>query len=226
MAITMTLQAVIFDLDGVIVDSEPLQRRAFNQLLVEHGVAYEIGEEEYGEFFVGVSVEENAKWLSAHLGLNSSADQIRVEQDAIYMSLISDPKNLVARDGLYALLDRLQTLGLTRGVATGSPRHQVEIVLRGLKIEDCFRAVVTGSEASSPKPDPEIYLRAVQALQVEPRYAIALEDSGAGIGAAKAAGLKVIAVPNEYTKHQDLSHADARAEDLTQVIDIIEKMRP
>ncbi len=221
----MTTQAVIFDLDGVIVDSEPLQQRAFNQLLAQHGIDYHIGDEEYGKFFVGVSVVENAKWLMTRLGLKCSVDQIRVEQDAIYSRFIADPKNLVAREGFYTLLDHLKSRDLMRGLATGSPRHHVEMVLRGLKIDSCFRAVVTGSEISNPKPDPEIYLRTVHTLQVEPQHAIALEDSAAGIAAAKAAGLHAIAVPNRYTAQQDLSHADAWVENLSQVIEFIEKTR-
>ncbi len=225
LALAMKIKAVIFDLDGLIVDTEPLQQRAFNQLLVQHGINYQIGDEEYGKFFVGVSVQENAKWLITRLGVSSTADQIRINQDAVYTSLISDPKNLIARDGLYDLLEYLESRELTRGVATGSPRHQVEMILRGLKIDSCFRAVVTGSEISRPKPDPEIYLRAAKSLQVEPHAAIALEDSAAGVAAAKSAGLHVIAVPNGHTKHQDLSRADARLESLKEVIALIEKTR-
>lgn len=221
----MPLHAVIFDLDGLIVDSEPLQRRAFNQLLVHHGINYQIDDEEYGRFFVGVSVQDNANWLTTHLGLNRTADQIRVDQDAIYMSLIEDSQNLVARDGLYDLLGYLESRGVTCSVATGSPRHQVEIILRALKIESFFRTVVTGSEISNPKPHPEVYTRAIQSLRVDPNHAIALEDSAAGVAAAKSAGLHVIAVPSEHTKHQDLSRADDRFENLTQIIEWIEKTR-
>lgn len=221
----MKIKAVIFDLDGLIVDTESLQQRAFNQFLGQQGIKYQIGDEEYGKFFVGVSMQENAKWLTTRLGVWISAEQIRIDQDAIYTSLISDPKNLIARDGLDDLLGYLELGGLTRGVATGSPRHQVEIILRGLKIESCFSAVVTGSEISRPKPDPEIYLQAAQALHVDPQRAVALEDSAAGISAAKAAGLHAIAVPNQYTKHQDLSHADARLDGLSGVIEMIKKTR-
>ncbi len=221
----MTLQAVIFDLDGLVVDTEPLQQRAFNQLLSQHGIAYQISDEEYGKFFVGVSVEENANWLTTRLGLKSSANQIRIDQDTIYTSLIQDPANLIATDGLYELLNYLESRGLKRGVATGSPRHQVEIILRGLEIDMCFRVVVTGSEISIPKPDPEVYRRAIQALRVDAKNAIALEDSAAGVASAQAAGLYAIAVPNHFTKHQDLSSADATFGNLTQIIEWIEKTR-
>lgn len=217
----MAIAAVIFDLDGTIVDTEPLQQLAFNQLLKRNGIDYCIGEEEYGRVFVGVSVQENAEWLIQRFGLPYTPDEIRAAHDALYAGLIADPKNLVVMPGLMTLLTHLQTRNITRGVATGSPRDHAEMVLRGLKIESKFSAVVTGSDIGKPKPDPEIYMRALEVLRVEPHAAVALEDSAAGISAAQAAGLYAIAVPNRYTAQQDLSGADARMENLGQVINIM-----
>ena len=217
----MAITAVIFDLDGTIVDTEPLQQLAFNQLLEKNGIDYRISEEEYGRVFVGVSVQENAAWLVQRFGLQLTPEEIHAEHDALYARLIADPRNLVAMPGLMDLLAHLQTRNIARGVATGSPRDHAEIVLRGLGIESHFRAVVTGSDISRPKPDPQIYLRAVGALGIEPQQAIALEDSAAGIVAAKAAGLRAVAVPNRYTAQQDLSRADARVENLGQVAELI-----
>jgi len=217
----MKIHAVIFDLDGTIVDTEPLQQLAFNQLLEKNGIDYCISEAEYGRVFVGVSVRENAEWLIRRFGLPQTQDEIRDEHYALYLRLIADPKNLSAMSGLMPLLANLRSRDIARGVATGSPRDHAEIVLRGLGIESHFRAVVTGSDISKPKPDPEIYLRALAALNVAAEDAIALEDSAAGIAAAKAAGLFAVAVPNRYTAQQDLSRADARVENLGQVVEII-----
>lgn len=215
-------RAVVFDLDGLIVDTEPLQQRAFNQLLSDRGINYHISLKEYGRVFVGVSVKENAKWLQMKLGLKDSEEQIHAAHNAIYEQLIADPANLVPMPGLMLLLDHLRQCALPRVVATGSPRNHAEIVLRGLKIDSYFCAMVTGSDVAKPKPDPEIYLRAIAVLRVEPREAIALEDSAAGIAAAKAAGLFAIAVPNRYTAHQDVSHADARVENLGEIVRLVE----
>ena len=211
---------MIFDLDGTIVDTEPLQQLAFNQLLEKNGIHYHIGEEEYGRVFVGVSVRENAEWLIRKFRLQLTPAEIHAEHAALYVRLIADPQNLVAMPGLSALLAHLQVKRIPCGVATGSPRDHAEIVLSGLGIESHFRAVVTGSDIQCPKPDPEIYLRALAALDVAAENTVALEDSAAGVGAAKAAGLFAIAVPNRYTAQQDLARADARLENLGQVIEM------
>lgn len=213
--------AVIFDLDGTIVDTEPLQQRAFNQLLKQMGIDYTIGEEEYGRVFVGVSVRENAEWLISRFGIAQTPDEIRASHDRLYANLIANPTNLAGMPGLMPLLANLKARKINRGVATGSPREHAEMVLRGLNIGSEFCAVVTGSDISKPKPDPEIYVRACVALRVEPRTAIALEDSAAGIAAAKSAGLYTVAVPNRYTAQQDMSGADARVENLGQVVELI-----
>lgn len=215
------IHAVIFDLDGTIVDTEPLQQLAFNQWLEINGINYLINEEEYGRVFVGVSVYENAAWLIGRFGLTQTQTEIRREHDALYARLIADPKNLSAMPGLMTLLSLLQERDIIRAVATGSPRDHAELVLSGLGINSHFRTVVTGSDISCPKPDPEIYLRALTMLNVAAVNAIALEDSAAGVSAAKQAGLQVVAVPNRYTAQQDLTHADARVGSLEQVVEMI-----
>lgn len=217
----MAITTVVFDLDGTIVDTEPLQQLAFNQLLEKNGIDYCLSEEEYGRVFVGVSVKENAMWLVQRCGLTLTPGEIHAEHNALYARLISDPKNLSAMPGLMMLLAHLRSRNIVRAVATGSPRDHAEVVLRGLGIESHFRAVVTGSEISKPKPDPEIYLRALAALNVAAENVIALEDSASGITAAKGAGLFAIAVPNRYTAQQDLSRADARVENLGQIVEMI-----
>ena len=148
--------AVVFDLDGLIVDTEPLQQRAFNELLAERGINYHITLEEYGKFFVGVSVKENARWLQTKLGLKNSSEEILARHNALYSRLIAAPENLAAMPGLMPLLEHLQQRGIPCAVATGSPHDHAKLVLRGLNIETYFRAVVTGSDITRPKPDPEI----------------------------------------------------------------------
>ncbi len=213
----MQTQAVIFDLDGLLVDTEPLHRRVFNATLARHGVAYEIQDEEFGREFVGISQCENSEYLIARFGIRASADELSREHRAEYERIIADPKNLMLMPGASILFDELQRRGAPMAIASGSPRGQVEAILRGLSITALFRAIVTGSDVANLKPAPDAYWRACAELRVDAARCLALEDSAAGAAAAKAAGLRVIVVPNRYTRHQDLALADARVNDLAQV---------
>ena len=202
------VQAVILDLDGLMVDTEPLHQRAFNALLRQHGIDYQFETAEYGKFFVGIPIIYNVDYLKQRFDLSGTPDEIRNEREQIYEEIISDPNNLVAMPGVFKLLDDLQARGLPLAVASGSPRVQVEMILRGLGIMQRFRAVVAGSDVAKTKPAPDVYLRALELLRAAPNDCVALEDSATGVTSAKAAGLRMIVVPNQYTAHQDLSQAD------------------
>ncbi len=215
-------QAVILDLDGLMVDSEPVHQRAFERLLARHGIDRQFTVEEYGRYFVGIPVTENAQWLAAHFDLKDAPEVFIAEREKIYEELLGDPANLIPMPGLFGLLDALSARGMPLGVASGSPRNQVDAILSGLRIAARFRAVVAGDDVPRTKPAPDVYLRATEELGSAPVRCVAIEDSATGITAAKAAGLYAIAVPNRYTAHQDLSRADARAESLDRVMALIE----
>lgn len=214
-------QAVVLDLDGLIVDTEPLHQRAVNALLKQLGVDYQFETEEYGKCFVGIPVIYNADYLIERFNLRIQQADFIVQREQIYEGLIAEPKNLSAMPGVFKLLDDLRARGLPLAVASGSPRNQVEMVLRGLGIIDRFRAVVAGSDVAKTKPAPDVYLRATEKIGIAPAVCVALEDSATGVTAAKAAGLRAIAVPNQYTAHQDLSHADARIPSLEVALEYV-----
>jgi HAD superfamily hydrolase (TIGR01509 family) len=213
------IQAVIFDLDGLLVDTEPLHRRVFNATLARHGIAYEIQDEEFGREFVGISQCENSEYLITRFGIRASAEDLTCEHRVEYERIIADPKNLTMMPGAPILFDELQGRGMPMAIASGSPRRQVETILNGLGIASLFRAIVTGSDVTKLKPAPDAYLRACGELRVDAARCLALEDSASGAAAAQAAGLRVVVVPNRYTRHQDLALADGRVESLAQVIE-------
>ncbi len=215
------VQAVILDLDGLMVDSEPLHQRAFNELLKRRGIDYQFEIAEYGRCFVGIPVVENAEYLISRFNLRGTAKDIIAEREAIFEELISNPANLVVMPGVFKLLDDLQSRGFPLAVASGSPRIQVDLMLCGMGIAERFRAIVGGTDVPKTKPAPDVYLHAAQQLGIAPANCVAIEDSATGITAAKAAGMRAIAVPNQYTAHQDLSLADARAEGLAQVLPLL-----
>ncbi len=158
-------QAVILDLDGVMVDSEPVHQRAFEMLLARHGIDRQFTEEEYGRYFVGIPVIENAKWLITHFNLRGEPADIIAEREAFYEAMLKEPANLLPMPGVFALIDALSARGLPLGVASGSPRGQVDTILRGLGIAARFRVVVGGTDVPHTKPAPDVYLRAAQELE-------------------------------------------------------------
>jgi HAD superfamily hydrolase (TIGR01509 family) len=214
-------QAVILDLDGLIVDTEPLHQRAFTEFLARQGVHHEFTIEEYGKYFVGIPVTENARWLIEQFNLRVGADEVMAQREAIYEAMIADPANLTVMPGVFDLIDRLSACGLPLAVASGSPRNQVDTVLQGLNLTARFGAIVAGTDVPRTKPAPDVYLCAAKQIGIAPADCLALEDSATGVTAAKAAGMRAIAVPNQYTAHQDLSHADARVSNLAQVLELL-----
>jgi HAD superfamily hydrolase (TIGR01509 family) len=217
----MHTQAIVFDLDGLLVDTEPLHRRVFNALLARYGVPYEISDEEFGRAFVGISQRENWDYLRARFALPASVEELTCEHTRLYEQVISDARNIALMPGARELLGALHARGTRLGIASSSPRVQVETILRGKGLVPLFHSIVTGSDVTQLKPAPEIYVRACKLLQTDASRCVALEDSASGAQAAKAAGVRVIVVPNRYTQHQDLSHADARVENLAQVLELI-----
>ena len=205
-----------------MVDSEPVHQRAFEVLLLRHGIDHKFSVEEYGRYFVGIPVVENIEWLIEHFDLKGRAEDIIAEREAIYEALIEDPANLIPMQGVFKLLGDLSTRGLSLAVASGSPRNQVDTILRGLQVAARFRAVVGGDDVPRTKPAPDVYISAVKQLGVAPEGCIAIEDSATGVTAAQAAGLRVIVVPNGYTAHQDLSRAEARVKCLDEVMALID----
>ena len=215
-------QAVILDLDGLIVDTEPLHQRAFAEFLARQGVRHEFTVAEYGKYFVGIPVTENARWLIERFNLRVSVNDVMAQREAIYEAMIADPANLAAMPGVFDLIDRLSARGMPVAVASGSPRNQVDTVLRGLGITSRFGAIVAGTDVPRTKPAPDVYLSAAKQIGIAPAQCVAVEDSATGVAAAKAAGMRAIAVPNRYTAHQDLSHADACVNDLGQVLELLQ----
>ena len=211
------LRAIIFDLDGLMADTEPLHMLAFNLVLQAAHVPHQYDRKEYGEKFVGITLQKNAEDVCEQFALPQSPDDIVRAQRALFSLLISDVRNVKPMPGLCELLDFVEQRGLTKAVASGSQQDEVEKILRGLGVTERFPHVVSGT-GMRPKPDPEIYLTALGRLGASPAHTLALEDSNAGVRAAQAAGLRVIAVPSEFTRHQSLTEADLITDSLTDVI--------
>lgn len=201
------IQHVIFDLDGLIVDTEPLHRRSFNHLMRFLHIEHQFSAQEYGTLFTGRSIFENAEYVRERYGLAQTAEQLTAAHSALFNLLIADAENLELMPGLPALLDALEASQVTMAIASSSRPEQIKLVVRGLNLHTHFAAMVGNDGTLKPKPAPDVYLRALEQLGAGPETTIALEDSNSGVRAARSAGLDVIAVPNEYTRNQDMTPA-------------------
>jgi HAD superfamily hydrolase (TIGR01509 family) len=201
------IEAVIFDMDGVLVDSEPLQYEAYRRVFADHGAVVE--RDEFIRLWVG-----RGSVLHEHIerhGLRVSVEEVRRSKKTVYDELVREKLKL--RPGLLGLLRRLHRQLLTALASSAHP-DSVSVVLEKFKLTEYFDAILTGGDVEHNKPHPEIYLKAAERLGVAPEQCLALEDSTAGVTSAKAAGMRVIALPHEYTRGQDFSRADLLITDL------------
>lgn len=204
----MAIRALVFDFDGLILDTESPTFRAWQELYVEHGCELPIDEwvKNIGH---GDATrpwdpcEHLEKLLGRAIDRDALQDRRRARRDALMAEE-------VVRPGVLAYLEQAHRRGLGLAVASSSPHEWVDPHLARLGLSHHFAAVKAYGDAPRAKPEPDLYLAACDALGVAPAEAIAFEDSPTGLTAAKCAGLFAVAVPNAVTGQLPLDHADLR----------------
>jgi HAD superfamily hydrolase (TIGR01509 family) len=194
------IEAVIFDLDGVLVDSEPLQFEAYAEILTGYGKT--LTREDFIEHWIGQGR------LAEHLrryDIDAPVEEVRRAKNDLYMKFIQDRMKL--RPGIEGLVRRLSR-EMPVAVASSAHPDSVNAVLERFELRPFFTVVLTSADVTHNKPDPEIYVRASEMLGVPPSGCLVFEDSRPGVLSAKRAGMMVIALPHDFTLHQDLSPAD------------------
>ncbi len=205
-------QAIIFDMDGLMVDSEPLSRLAWDQLLQAHG--YTMTDDIYRQM-VGIRTDQSVYLVLEHFPLPLTAAEIVARKEEIFHGIRA--QGVPAMPGLTAVQAAIKERKLPWAVATSSPRIHAEIILAQLNLTDECAAIAAGKDVIHGKPAPDIYLLAAERLGVDPALCLALEDSAPGCQAAAAAGMKVIAIPNGATKTAVFPCADVQYASLTEV---------
>ncbi|HET6744749.1 MAG TPA: HAD family phosphatase [Candidatus Limnocylindria bacterium] len=203
-------RAVVFDMDGLLLDTELLWHRAETDLFAQHGAEFSWDDK---MAVIGSSFDFTADYFADRLSLPRERGPALVNEmvDLMHAQL---RRQVEGRPGAVELVERLR--GRTRlGLASNSPRSLVDTALATAHISDAFDAIVTSDDVELSKPAPDLYLLACERLGVAPTDALALEDSASGIAAAKAAGLTCIAVPQFV--ETDVSAAD-------RVIDSLEEL--
>ena len=191
----MAVRAVIFDMDGVIVDSEPYSMHALIDILRLYGI--EPTPDELQRSYGRRVRDDFVDYFSRH-GVTADVDTAIAHKHARYYHLAAG--HLQPLPGVVALLRRLRDHGDRLALASSGDRVKVAFGMQALALIDIFDAVVTGDDVSHSKPDPEIYLVAAQRLGVPPAECIAIEDAPAGVEAAKRAGMRCLAVTNSVAR--------------------------
>ncbi len=213
MPLTGRYRAVIFDMDGLLLDTETLWHEAEVELFGRHGAEFTWDDK---MAVIGTSFEITARHFADRLG-RPAAEGAALVDEMVALMHERVRRRVDARPGALELIERLRAMdGVRLGLASNSPRFLVDDALATAGLIDTFDAVVTSSDVEHAKPAPDIYLRACADLGVAPSEALALEDSASGVAAAKAAGLACIAVPQ--FAETDVSAADRIVDSLEELV--------
>jgi beta-phosphoglucomutase len=204
------ISTVIFDLDGLLTDTERLHCQAWRQTLA--GVGVEVSDEEFADHWIrtGLGIEEFVRLR----GLHHEPDVLRRSKFGVFATLIE--ASLCLMPGALALIETLH--GRKRlALATSSFRENAELVLQRLDLARYFEAVATNENVARVKPHPDLFLYVAERLGVAASECVVLEDAEKGVLAAHAAGMKVIAVPTSQTRGNDFSKATRVVSSLAEV---------
>jgi HAD superfamily hydrolase (TIGR01509 family) len=215
----MTVNAFIFDLDGVIVLSEALGLRAWRKWLAPYGKT--LSDDAYDNL-IGREAQEAAEWVIRYTGVKASVEQALRVRPSLLASVVDE--TLQPRPGIFALLAALQARRLPLGLASNSFGEYVRRVLAVMELRQAFACVCTREDTQRGKPAPDLYLAAARCLGVTPGECVAVEDSPTGLQAALAAGMHAVAVPNERLGAQDFSGAAVRFDSLEELTAGLERL--
>lgn len=198
------LKAVLFDMDGVIIDSEPLHARAAVNALQKFGVSITTG---FCYSFIGSTAKHMFEVIKEQWKLSVPLEALTAANEEAKRALLAT-EGYPAIPGIRELMAALHSDGYRIAIASSSPAEEISETVQRLQLEDFLQATVSGLQVPRPKPAPDIFLAAAEALLVSPSECLVIEDSTNGLCAAKAAGMPRLAFRNPNSGDQDLSLAD------------------
>ena len=198
------MEAFLFDMDGVIVDTQQYHSRALQQVFTEIGVSVSLAELSQ---YAGTKRGASFRGIAAQRGLKLPVEQLSARKDVLFNDIIAHTQ-LQPIEGIPELLAKLQAAGIPMAIASSSSDAFIAYIVDCLHIRSFFDALLSGENLPESKPNPAIYQLTAQTLGVAPEQCVVLEDAALGVQAAKAAGMYCIGYQNPHSGQQDLSHAD------------------
>lgn len=207
----LTIQALIFDFDGLILDTEMPDYKSWQSVYAQYGQVLPV--EMWGQIVggTGASDFDPHTYLEEISGKSLDREQIWISRRKAYLDSVAEQPVL---PGVLDYLEGAKRLGLRLGLASSSPENWVHGHLNRLCLLDRFEVIKTADDVAHTKPDPELFVAVLAALGVDASAAVVFEDSTNGIAAAKAAGIYSVAVPNPLTAQLPMQGADLRLDSL------------
>jgi HAD superfamily hydrolase (TIGR01509 family) len=216
------ITAVIFDMDGVIINSEPAFQKIEKDMFKEFGI--DMKDEEYMTY-VGTNIVEMWAWIAEKHDVKLNIDEVIEEEKRRYLALLHSDQAMDPIDGVLELIDDLYKANYTLTIASSSSCEIIKSVTEKFHIEDRFKALISSDMVENSKPNPDIFNKTAETIQENPGNCLVIEDSENGVLAAKAANMKCIGFRSEHTGQQDLSKADWVVESIKEItVDKIQKI--
>ena len=205
-------EAVIFDMDGVLVDSNRAHYQSWVEVAAEKGLAY--GEAEFQKT-LGRTSRELIAQLWGDILSEAEIAELDLRKEAVFRRIVD--ADYPAMPGSIELLDTLDAAGFRIALGSSAPAENVEQALQRMQLRGRLQAIVSGSEVTRGKPDPEIFLTAADRLGVAPNRCVVVEDAVAGIAAAAAAGMACVGMASTGHTHESLAAADLIVDSLAEL---------
>lgn len=206
------ITCVIFDLDGVIINSEPIHKLAFKHVCQKHGVNFT--DDDYKNFCLGKTDQEGFREIIKKYNTKDiSTKDLQTEKNKKYLDLIADDIKPIA--GVIKLIKKLAN-NFRLALTSSSSQQEIEVPLNKLGVRNYFEVIVSAQDVSKGKPDPQPYLSTAQKLNEVPQNCLVIEDTESGILSAKSAGMKCIAITTTQLK-SELGYADLVIDDFSEI---------
>jgi HAD superfamily hydrolase (TIGR01549 family) len=208
------VNTVIFDMDGVLVNSEPVHQRHEREMYEELGLELTFEEQ---QSFVGMSAMDSWRFVIKKYNLKETPEELLFRGRGKYLKVLEKTDEVKMIEGAMDLIGRLENGGFHLLLASSATTPTISAVLKKFDLVKTFPLFIGGDMVHNSKPNPEIFLNIAELAQVEPSKCVVIEDAEHGVTAANKAGMKSIGFQNHHSGKQNLSHAGAVVDDLDQI---------